>query len=198
MLDAIRTVAVVVALVCSLASATSGAGWEERYRASEPNRNLFLQDFTECQNCRTYTFVISQQRPPDDLFEAFKALANEAGGDHGGSYLTPNEALNHIRYFKEFGCSNLRNLSRDLVMFVDTGEHQCIIFPMPDPKALRDALLQIYNSTLNSEGVACNQMWGNIVTMLRNLENKMIPNGTLSALEGFVNWLRIEAGCARH
>ena len=113
---------------------------------SEPERSLYLSTFSDCPNCSTYAIVVSNLTPSKELKGAFRTLAEKAGKTHGGTVITPAEALKRTGLLRNFGCKMGGTSTASYVLFVDKEINYCSVFEYENEGQLVKSLNTIYSS----------------------------------------------------
>ena len=121
--------------------------------------HLYIDSLNECEDCTTYTIIISDKKVNKGISSAFKDISNSFGKKHAGAIIKWGEALKNFRFFKNHKCGSFTDMAERVVIYLDKNNNYCGRFPYDNEKQLI-AMISIVSSNLgNPENIKV-QDWG--------------------------------------
>jgi len=97
----------------------------ENYVTEEIPHHIYIDNLDACPKCATHTIIISDDKKSQEIFSAFKSIAESFGQKHAGSIVNWATALKQYRFFKNHQCPSFTNLAKSVVVYIDKNKKYC-------------------------------------------------------------------------
>lgn len=119
---------------------------------------LYISSLIECEDCLSYTIIISDVEVDKTISKTFKNIAESFGKKHAGAIVTWSNALTNYRFFKNHRCNTFTNLGNKVIIYIDKNKQYCINFPYDDQTNL-SAMIKIIGSNVGKFDDSKDKTW---------------------------------------
>lgn len=149
---------------------------------STPDKNFYMENFSQCPKCRTMTIVVSTKNLSEDLIGSFKVIANKLGKDHAASLIKRNKVWEEYQFFNRQGCKPLDKFGKQFVTYIDRDEKFCTSIAFNSEEHLIAVIVLIASNIDNAENIK-NEKWRYMAH--KSVDNLVEKNPEYSGLKEF-------------